>query len=291
MAVALVLTCSACWFGEPAAGTASSTGAAVVSAPASQLAKAGRLTVCTGTANPPQEFIDAATGNVVGADIELADEIARRMDLELAVEIVAVEASLPAVVDGRCDIVVSGLSVTAVRQQQVDMIPYFVAGQAFVVQAGNPQNVRSILDLCGKSVAVVEDSPEADHLNPSGQGAYRTEEGLSAQCKTAGKPAITSVNARTTADALAQLGSGAAAALFTAEAMAGYEVAQGAGEYEMVTSMTLERVEQGIGVAKVHPKLRDAVKASLKLMIADGTYNRILTAWGLSSDKVTAPLD
>ena len=33
------------------------------------------------------------------------------------------------------------------------MIPYFKAGQAFLVDKGNPANLQAQTDLCGKKVA------------------------------------------------------------------------------------------------------------------------------------------
>ena len=33
------------------------------------------------------------------------------------------------------------------------MIPYFKAGQSFVVAKGNPKAINTTMDLCGKSVA------------------------------------------------------------------------------------------------------------------------------------------
>jgi polar amino acid transport system substrate-binding protein len=263
----------------------------VATAPADQLAKAGSLTICADTTNPPQASLDPDTLEPIGSDVELAAEIAARMGLSFEVKPVDVDAAIPALNEGDCDIVVSAQTITPVRQEQADMIPYFQAGQAFVVKALNPLNIRAVLDLCGRSVAVRRGSIEADHLNPTGLGAYAATEGLTARCKAQGKPAIASVVAETDEDALAALQSGAAEAHFVAEAVAGHEVLTSNGAVEMVTTMTLDRATQGIAVAKTHSKLRDAVKACLESMLVDGTYDQILARWGLTSDKISAPLE
>ena len=66
------------------------------------------------------------------------------------------------------------------------MIPYFHAGQSFVVAKGNPTGIATAMDLCGKSVGVENGTTEADHLN--GTGDYKPAPGLSAMCVAAGKP-------------------------------------------------------------------------------------------------------
>ena len=48
---------------------------------------------------------------------------------------------IPALDGGSCDIIISAQTITAERQEQVDMIPYFAAGQSFVVLKGNPSNI------------------------------------------------------------------------------------------------------------------------------------------------------
>ena len=75
---------------------------------------------------------------------------------------------------------------------------------------------------------------------------------------------------------------------FTDEPVAGYEVSQSAGKFQMVPSMTLERGAEGISVPKTHTALRDAVKSALLAMISDGTYTTILTKWGAQSGAIAA---
>jgi polar amino acid transport system substrate-binding protein len=48
----------------------------------------------------------------------------------------------------------------------------------------------------------------------------------------------------------------------------------------------------GIGVPKNNPQLRDAVQAALKKVIASGTYDQLLTKWGLAKQALKdAPLN
>jgi polar amino acid transport system substrate-binding protein len=266
--------------------TAAPTTAALPTAPANELVTAGTLTVCSDTSYPPQESLDA-NNKPVGSDIDLATEIAKRLGLQLAVKSTVFDTIIPALTGGSCDIIISAQTITASRQQAVDMIPYFAAGQSFVVLKGNPNNITAITDMCGKAVAAEKGTVEADHI--AGTGDYTATTSLDAQCKTAGKPDITLKVFAADTDALLALQAGTVVAHFTDEPVAGYEVAKGNGAFELLPpSLTLERGAEGISVTKNHPELRDAVKAALQAMIDDGTYLKILTTWGVQSGAVTS---
>ena len=67
------------------------------------------------------------------------------------------------------------------------MIPYFQAGQAFLVQKGNPANIQTTTDLCGKKVAVEAGTTMLDYL--SGTGDFKNG-GLPKVCSDASLPAV-----------------------------------------------------------------------------------------------------
>jgi polar amino acid transport system substrate-binding protein len=268
-----------------ATGTAAATVAPLPTVPANQLIAAGKLNVCSDTSYPPQESLDAAQ-KPVGSDIDLINEIGKRLGLTVVVKPTNFNSIIPALVGGTCDVIVSAQTITADRQKQVDMIPYFAAGQSFVVLAGNPENIKTVDDLCGKAVAAEDGTVEAMHI--SGTGDYKPADGLSQQCVAKGLKAITLKTFTADTQALLALQAGTVVAHFTDEPVAGYEVVNGQGKYEMVTGITLERGPEGISVGLNNTGLRDAVRAALDSMLADGTYLQILTKWGVQSGAVTS---
>ena len=272
----------------PSATPVPATPTPLPTAPASQLVKPGTLTVCSDTEYPPQEYIDPSTNKPIGSDIDLVAEIAKRMGLKLDVKTTVFKTIIPALTGGTCDIIVSAQTINADLQKAVDMIPYFEAGQSFVVLTGNPSHIQAITDLCGKKVAAEAGTVEAEHI--SGGEDYAPADTLNAQCKAAGKADITVQIFDADTAALAALQAGSVVAHFTDEPVAGYEVVHGNGAFQVLPSLTLEHAPEGISVAKNHPELRDAVKAALKSMIADGTYLQILTKWGAESGKLSTPL-
>ena len=97
----------------------------------------GKLVICSDIPYPPQEFFDDQ-GNPTGSDIDIGIEIGRRLGLTGEIENSVFDTIIAAVTGGKCDIIISAQNITSDRLKQVDMIPYFQAGQSFVVAKGNP---------------------------------------------------------------------------------------------------------------------------------------------------------
>jgi polar amino acid transport system substrate-binding protein len=158
----------------------------VATVPSDQLAFAGILTTCIDIPYPPQEFFDEQ-GNPTGADPDIAAEIATRLGLASRIENSVFSTIIEAVTSGKCDIIISAQNVTTDRLAQVNMIPYFQAGQAFVVAKGNPAGIHEELDLCGKKAAAETGTTEVDYVNGTGDYAGA---GLNKKCVDAGKAAV-----------------------------------------------------------------------------------------------------
>jgi polar amino acid transport system substrate-binding protein len=260
----------------------------VGSVPADQLVVAGHLTVCSDIPYPPQEFFDA-NGNPTGSDIEIGTEIAARLGLKVAVQNTVFDTIIAALTGNKCDIIISAQNITADRLKQVDMIPYFHAGQSFVVAKGNPDGIKTADDLCGKAVGVENGTTEADHLN--GTGDYKPADGLSAKCVAAGKAKINVQPFTKDSDALLALQSSKVSAYFTDSPVAGYYTVQQPTLFEVVPGLILDDVKEGISVVKGASgpsPLETAVKTALQSMIDDGAYLQILTKYGVQADAVTS---
>ncbi|MCL4528618.1 MAG: ABC transporter substrate-binding protein [Chloroflexi bacterium] len=262
----------------------------VASVDPSALAQKGKLLICSDLPYPPQEFFDA-NGNPTGSDIEIGLEIANRLGLQGVVVNSVFDTIIAAVTSGKCDIIISAQNITTDRQKQVSMIPYFQAGQSMVVAKGNPDNINAPTDLCGKSAAAESGTTEADYLQ--GTGDYKGK-GLPAECSAAGKPPVNVVVTQKDTDALQQLQAGKVAAYFADSPVASYYTVQHPDQFQVVGQI-IEPAMEGISVpcgqadctnAPLTP-LGQAVKTALQSMMADGTYLKILTKYGLQSGAVT----
>ena len=258
----------------PSASTAPSP---VATVPDDQLAFPGKLVICSDIPYPPQEFFDDS-GNPVGSDIEIGQAIATGLGLEPQIENSVFDTIIAAVTSGKCDIIVSAQNITTDRVAQVDMIPYFQAGQSFVVAKGNPAGIKTEDDLCGKSIAAETGTTEIDYLK--GTGDYKGS-GLSAACESKGKESIDIKEYPKDSDALAALTSGNVDSYFADSPVAGYYTVQQPEQFEL-SGLTLDVAKEGISVPKDKNDLRDAVATALKSIMADGTYEQILDKYGLA---------
>src|SRR5439155_1207239 len=79
----------------------------------------------------------------------------------------------------RCDIVWTALFVNAKRLAVAEAVPYLTTGHEVLVPAGNPENIKTLTDLCGKKVSIQSGGLVEDQINQQ-----------STACTTGGKPAI-----------------------------------------------------------------------------------------------------
>ena len=270
--------------------TATVAPTAVAQAPADKLAQKGRLLICSDIPYPPQEFYDEQ-GNPQGVDMDLGTEIAGRLGLKVQFVNSVFESIIAAVNGGKCDIIMSAMNITATRQKQVSMIPYFQAGQALVVLKGNPKNINGPIDLCGQPVAVESGTTNADWLQSAGD--YKGKGGMVIECQKANKkPPVVTISQKDS-DSFQQLQSGKVAAYATDSPVAGYYTAQHSDQFQQA-GQVIDPILEGIVVPCgkedcTGAPLSDvgkAVETAFKSMVADGAYLKILTKWGLASSAV-----
>ena len=258
------------------------------------LVQKGKLEICADFPYPPMEFYDD-NGNPEGSDVEIGNEIATRLGLQAQWVNTVFDTIIEALQSPKCDLIISDMNITADRNKQISFIKYFQAGQSMLAAKGNPQNINSMTDLCGKSVAVESGTTEADYLQ--GTGDYATSGGVTQDCTKAGKPAPNVVIAQKDSDALQQLQSGKVAVYFADSPVTAYYVVTQPDQFQLV-GQVVGLTPVGIGLScgsatdctnvPLTP-LGQAVETALKSMMADGTYQKILDKWQLSSGAVTLP--
>jgi polar amino acid transport system substrate-binding protein len=117
---------------------------------------AGKLVIAIDPIYPPMEF--ERDGQLVGFDVDLAHELAKR--LGVSVEFQIVHWSWPEVPKGLqtgpCDMVLSSWTVTEERKKDVDFVEYLRLLQVFVCRQGVV--VRTEQDLADKVVVIGQDT-------------------------------------------------------------------------------------------------------------------------------------
>ena len=94
---------------------------------------ASKAVVGTSADYPPYEFIDES-GNMTGFDIELMEEIAKRMGVDIEWQDMPFDSLIAAVQEGKIDMSISCFNYSEERDQLVDFSePYYTSQDAFIV--------------------------------------------------------------------------------------------------------------------------------------------------------------
>lgn len=121
--------------------------------PASELVKAGTLTMSTNPTLPPLQFVNSQ-GQLQGMRVELGNEIARRLCLTPEYVRIEFSAMIPGLAARRWDMINTGIFYTEERARMMQMIRYENNAVAISAARGNPLNIRTQDDLAGKTVGV-----------------------------------------------------------------------------------------------------------------------------------------
>jgi len=234
------------------------------------VAKKGTLVIGTSPNYAPNEYKNDA-GEPIGWAIEVTDAVAAKLGLAAEYKIARFETIIPGIVGGVIDIGESSFTDNVEREKQVDFVNYYRAGIQWAAAPGadiDPDNA------CGLKVAVQSTTYQETVEIPAKSDA----------CVAAGKPAIQKV-ALDTQDAAANAVILGQADAFSADSpVTLYAVSQLKGKLEPVGE-SFEVAPYGIAVAK-GSGMAEAVKAALQSMVDDGSYDKILDAWGVGDGGI-----
>jgi polar amino acid transport system substrate-binding protein len=231
------------------------------------------IRVGSDVAYAPIEFFKEGTQQVQGVDYDIGQALGSKLGVKVTFVNLSFDGQPAALRAKRFDMIMSARTDTKTRQAEMDFVDYFTAGTAILVQKGNPKNINSLDDLCGKTVALEKGTTQAD-----------VADGQSTKCQTAGKAAINVLRLDKDTDALQQLKIGRSDADMNDFPVAAYNAKiSGGGNDFQVTGQQFHSAPYGIGFSKDNTQLRDAVQSALKAMIADGTYDQILSTWAVSA--------
>ncbi len=235
----------------------------------------GVLTVGSDTTNPPMEYADPATHTTWGFDVDLITALAQRLGLKVNLLTSKYETLINELADGRYDAVISGMSITPDRQQQANFIPYLNAGESLMVQAGNPQHISGLADLCGMAVGV-----------QSGTIEQLDVQAASSACTESGKPAMTITSLADEDPVVQLLAQQQVVATFQDSPVTDYYIKQHPGQFAVGGALIKADLD-GIAVGKDNSSLFNALQTAFHAMQADGSYHKLIEKWGMTSGAIT----
>ena len=97
-----------------------------------------KIRVATDATWAPFEFVDTTSGKIVGFDIDLLNEIAKKANLEIEYVNVEWDSLLAGMAQGTYDAAISSITITPDRQKEMNFSnPYYAAGQIIVVRSNS----------------------------------------------------------------------------------------------------------------------------------------------------------
>lgn len=220
----------------------------------------GVLTVGFDQNFPPMGFV-GDDGEFTGFDLELAAEVAKRLNLKLELQPIAWESKDMELSSKNIDCVWNGFTINGREDKYTWTKPYMANKQVFVVKADS--GIETLSDLSGKAVAVQLDSSAEAAL------AERSE-----LVKSFGDY----IKAPDYNTALMDLASGAVDAVGMDLIVAQYQIEK-RGDNFVVLEESIASENYGVGFLLGNEKLRDAIENTLMDMVKDGTMKKISEKW------------
>ncbi|TDO06010.1 MULTISPECIES: transporter substrate-binding domain-containing protein [Halomonas] len=218
------------------------------------------LTVVTDPSFVPFEMMDQETGEMVGFDMDIINEVAERAGFEYNLRTMDFNGIIPAVQTGNVDIAIAGITITDQRAEIVDFSdPYYDSGLRILVRA-NDDSVNDIEDLEDKKIGTKVGSTSYDFL----------DENLGDEADIVPYPGSSDMY-------MALLGGSVDAVFYDAPNVGYFAKTRGEGRVKVVGPL-YEGQQYGIVFVKGSEWV-DPVNEALAAMKEDGTYDEIHAKW------------
>jgi glutamine transport system substrate-binding protein len=218
------------------------------------------VNVATDPSFVPFEMMDPETGEMIGFDMDIINEVAERAGFEINLTTMEFAGIIPAVQTGSQEIAIAGTTITAERAEIVDFSdPYYDSGLQIIVRTDN-DDVESIEDLAGLSIATRIGSTSYDFL----------QEELGDDADITPYPAMSDMY-------MALLGRNVDAVFYDAPNVSYFAQTRGEGRTKVVGPL-YEGQQYGIVFHKGSQWVEPTNEA-LAAMKEDGTYDEIYAKW------------
>lgn len=222
----------------------------------------GSFTVGFDQEFPPMGFV-GEDGSYTGYDLELAEEVAKRLDLTFVPKPINWDAKDLELNSGNIDCIWNGFGMEGREDSYTFVGPYLANKQVFVVREDS--DISSLSDLKGKAVEVQKDSTGLTALNREENKSLKDSFG-----------SLTEVGDYQ--NAMMDLESGACDAICMDSVVAEYQI-KTFKKKAKVLSESLTEEQYGIGFKKGNTELADKVKKTLLEMKEEGVIDKINEKW------------
>ncbi len=222
--------------------------------------KSNELKMITEATFPPYEFLRGQ--EIVGIDVEISRAVAEKLNRPFAAETVDFDSVIPAVISGKADLAVAGITITEDRKQNVDFSdPYVKTGIVVIYKKDNP--FTDVEQLKGKKIGVQAGTTSETYvLDELGQEPER---------------------AKSPAEAVAGLKAGRCEFV-----IADIDPAKNCvkGEDDLALSDFITSEEYAVAIRKGQPELLAAINETIAEIKADGRLEKWIADYTQESDSL-----
>jgi len=226
----------------------------------------GALQLSINPPNPPQQYVDSS-GKLQGLNVELANEIAKRICLPVTLVRMDFPGMIPAVKSGRLDGLDTGMFFNEERSKILYMVPYGVQAMSVVVTTDGDSKLKDPADLAGTAVGVETNSFQQNWLTAT-----------NAALVAKGAKPITIRAFPTATDVAGAVLAGQVDSALLIDSVARSLVAKGR-VHEVMTGLGTNHMS----MAFRNKAVADAVVLAFNTMQQDGTYQTLFDKFGLTA--------
>jgi polar amino acid transport system substrate-binding protein len=246
------------------------------------LLAAGTLNLGADFAAAPNQFMKP-DGSKDGLDVDLCGGVAEKLNLKIEWTNLAFPGLVPGLQGKRFDALCTAIFINPDRLKIMNMVPYVQWGEGLMVakdstlgstckysRGDDPSYDGCFDELAGKTVSVAAGGTTNKHIVAE-----------SNRLVGAGKQAITVHAFDTNADAIQAIVSGQADAAYLNDPQAAFYINRTNSGYKLAfTGYASNKL--ALATLKENTALADAIVWALEQMKADGSYQKILTKWGVA---------
>lgn len=202
----------------------------------------------------PYNYIDQATGELTGYEIELGNELCKRASLNCEFVQNAWDSIIPNLQSGNYDMIMAGMSITDEREEVIDFSQNYIppASSAYLALTADV-NVGE-----GAVVAAQTGTIQAGYVAESG---------------------ATLLEFATPDETVAAVRNGEADAVFADKDYLAPIAADSNGEVVLLANEVQLGGGVGIGLRESDTELKEKMNAAIQSMKDDGTINAMITKW------------
>lgn len=237
------------------------SGSAAADNSLTKIKEKGKIVVGLDDSFPPMGFRDT-NGDIIGFDIDLAKEVAKKMGVDVEFKAVDWDGVVLSLKNGMIDLIWNGLTITPEREKSIDFSrPYLENSQSIIVQADSDIETKADLadkivgiQLGSSAVSAVESQPEIlDTFKELRQYSNNTE-------------------------ALMDLQTGRTDAVVLDVIVGRYYISKRPGQFKVLKE-DFGGEKYGVGVRDGDDAFRKALNKALNEIIEDGSAAEISQKW------------